>query len=136
MPRPPRRQPAQIAGRLRSGTGPRRAGRVTLFVRDWGAGLRTTNARALIRLALSSESGRPTTGLVTVERVARLHGGAWLSRVPPGAAPKFSDVAGRLEAYEASAGAAIARSSQILTWATGSTATSSVRAKSACVIEA
>src|SRR5262245_21769737 len=63
---------------------PAEAGRVTLFVRDWGAGLRTTNARALIRLALSSKSGRPTTGLVTIERVARLHGGTLVFESPAG----------------------------------------------------
>jgi two-component system sensor histidine kinase HydH len=66
------------------GCRPAEAGRVTLFVRDWGSGLRTTNARALIRLALSSKSGRPTTGLVTVERVARLHGGMLVFESPAG----------------------------------------------------
>lgn len=46
----------------------------TLTVRDWGAGLRTTNPRALIRLGLRP-GDRPRVGLVIVERVARLHGG-------------------------------------------------------------
>ncbi len=50
-------------------------GRVTLVVRDWGPGLPTTNSRALIRLSLSKTTGRPAVGLLTVERVARLHGG-------------------------------------------------------------
>ncbi|HEV8643221.1 MAG TPA: ATP-binding protein [Methylomirabilota bacterium] len=50
-------------------------GRVNLVIRDWGTGLRTTNSRALIRLSLSKTTGRPAVGLVTVERVARLHGG-------------------------------------------------------------
>lgn len=45
-----------------------------LRVRDWGAGLRTTNPRALIRLGLRP-GDRPRVGLVIVERVARLHGG-------------------------------------------------------------
>jgi signal transduction histidine kinase len=40
---------------------------VTLVVRDWGTGLRSTNPKILIRLA--------GVGLLTVERVARLHGG-------------------------------------------------------------
>lgn len=53
-------------------------GRAALVVRDWGLGLRTTNPRALIRLALSAKSGRPMLGLVTVERIGRLHGGALL----------------------------------------------------------
>ncbi|OLE39288.1 MAG: hypothetical protein AUG00_02675 [Candidatus Rokubacteria bacterium 13_1_20CM_2_70_7] len=50
-------------------------GRVPLVVRDWGTGLPTTNSRALIRLSLSKTTGRPAVGLLTVERVARLHGG-------------------------------------------------------------
>ncbi|MGH7314618.1 MAG: sensor histidine kinase, partial [Candidatus Rokuibacteriota bacterium] len=66
----PGRRPPQVGFRRVE------AGRVALVVRDWGAGLRTTNPRALIRLALSPKSGRPTLGLVTAERVARLHGGA------------------------------------------------------------
>lgn len=44
-----------------------RPGTVTLVVRDWGPGLRTTNPKVLIRLA--------GVGLLTAERVARLHGG-------------------------------------------------------------
>lgn len=39
----------------------------TLVVRDWGTGFKSTNPRMLIRLA--------GVGLITVERVARLHGG-------------------------------------------------------------
>jgi hypothetical protein len=54
---------------------PAEPGRVALVVRDWGLGLRTTNSRALIRLAISPATGGPTVGLLTVERVARLHGG-------------------------------------------------------------
>jgi signal transduction histidine kinase len=42
-------------------------GSVSLIVRDWGAGLPSTNPKVLIRLA--------GVGLLTVERVARLHGG-------------------------------------------------------------
>ena len=40
---------------------------VILVVRDWGTGFRSTNPKVLIRLA--------GVGLLTVERVARLHGG-------------------------------------------------------------
>jgi signal transduction histidine kinase len=54
---------------------PAGSGRVALVVRDWGTGLRTANSRALIRLALSPVTGRPSVGLLTVERVARLQGG-------------------------------------------------------------
>jgi signal transduction histidine kinase len=48
---------------------------VTLVVRDWGRGFKSTNPKVLIRLA--------GVGLLTVERVARLHGGQ-LSFVNPG----------------------------------------------------
>jgi len=74
----PGRRPPQVGFR------PVETGRVALVVRDWGTGLRTTNTRALIRLALSPKSGRPTLGLVTVERVARLHGGALTFDSPAG----------------------------------------------------
>jgi len=49
------------------------AARVT--VRDWGPGLRTTNPKLLIRLLHSTKPGHRGLGLVTVERIARLHGG-------------------------------------------------------------
>jgi signal transduction histidine kinase len=48
---------------------------VLLTVRDHGAGLRTTNPKLLIRLLQTSKAGHRGLGLVTVERVARLHGG-------------------------------------------------------------
>jgi signal transduction histidine kinase len=44
-------------------------------VRDWGPGLRTTNPKLLIRLLHSTKPGHRGLGLVTVERIARLHGG-------------------------------------------------------------
>ena len=50
-------------------------GQVTLAVRDHGSGLRTTNPKLLIRLLHSTKPGHRGLGLVTVERVARLHGG-------------------------------------------------------------
>jgi signal transduction histidine kinase len=45
-------------------------------VRDWGPGLRTTNPKLLIRLLHSSKAGHRGLGLVTVERIVRLHGGS------------------------------------------------------------
>jgi signal transduction histidine kinase len=48
---------------------------VRVTVRDRGAGLRTTNAKLLIRLMHSTKPGHAGLGLVTVERIARLHGG-------------------------------------------------------------
>jgi signal transduction histidine kinase len=44
-------------------------------VRDWGPGLRTTNANLLIRLLHSTKPGHRGLGLVIAERIARLHGG-------------------------------------------------------------
>jgi len=44
-------------------------------VRDWGPGLRTTSAKLLIRLLHSTKPGHRGLGLVTAERIARLHGG-------------------------------------------------------------
>jgi signal transduction histidine kinase len=49
--------------------------RVTLVVRDWGPGFPSTNPKVLVRLG--------GVGLLTVERVARLHGGR-LSFAAPG----------------------------------------------------
>ena len=47
----------------------------TLSVRDWGTGLPTANPKVLIRLLHSTKSGHRGVGLVTAERVARVHGG-------------------------------------------------------------
>lgn len=57
-------------------------GATTLVVRDWGAGLRATNRHALIRLGVRP-GDRPRVGLVTTERVARLHGGRLEFVSPP-----------------------------------------------------
>jgi signal transduction histidine kinase len=57
-------------------------GQAALVVRDRGAGFRTTNTRALIRLTISPATGRPTVGLATVERIARLHRGTLEFRNP------------------------------------------------------
>jgi len=46
-----------------------------LAVRDRGPGLRSTNPRLLIRLGHSTKAGHRGLGLLTVERIARLHGG-------------------------------------------------------------
>ena len=49
---------------------------VRVSVRDWGPGLRSTNPKLLIRLLHSTKPGHRGLGLVTVERIARLHGGS------------------------------------------------------------
>ncbi len=56
---------------------------VTLVVRDWGPGLRSTNPRVAIRLSASQKPGRVGVGLVMVDRIARLHGGSLALATPP-----------------------------------------------------
>ena len=51
-------------------------GAVTLAVRDWGAGLPSANPKLLVRLLHSKKGGDRGVGLVTVERITRLHGGS------------------------------------------------------------
>lgn len=58
-------------------------GHAELTVRDWGVGLRSTNPRAAIRLSPSGKPGQTTVGLLTVERIARLHGGTLAFDTPP-----------------------------------------------------
>jgi signal transduction histidine kinase len=49
---------------------------VAIVVRDWGTGFRTTNPRVMVRLSASTKAGRAGLGLMTADRVARLHGGS------------------------------------------------------------
>jgi signal transduction histidine kinase len=63
-------------------------GDVVVSVRDWGAGLRTTNPKLLIRLLASDKpGGHRGVGLSVADRVARLHHGTlrFESPEPPGA---------------------------------------------------
>lgn len=57
-------------------------GGVTLSVRDWGGGLPTANPKLLIRLLHSTKPGHRGIGLVTAERIARLHGGTLTFEAP------------------------------------------------------
>jgi len=50
-------------------------GEALVQVRDWGPGLRTTNPKLLFKLMHSTKPGHRGLGLVTVERIARLHRG-------------------------------------------------------------
>jgi signal transduction histidine kinase len=54
----------------------RTGGEAIVAVRDWGGGLPTANPKLLVRLFHSTKAGHRGLGLVTAERVARLHGGA------------------------------------------------------------
>ena len=56
-------------------TGTTFEGTALLQVRDWGSGLRTTNPRLLFKLMQSTKPGHRGVGLITVERIVRLHGG-------------------------------------------------------------
>ncbi len=61
-------------------------GRVGVAVRDYGAGLRSTNPKVLIRLQSSTKPGHRGLGLIAAERIARLHGGTLTFESPgPGA---------------------------------------------------
>ncbi|MBI2216971.1 MAG: hypothetical protein HYU51_06695 [Candidatus Rokubacteria bacterium] len=59
-------------------------GMAALVVRDHGAGFRSTNPKVLVRLRPSARPGHQGVGLVTAERIARLHGGR-LRFTAPGA---------------------------------------------------
>jgi signal transduction histidine kinase len=48
---------------------------VTLSVRDWGAGFRTTDKARLLRLVVTSSGGVRGRGLIVAERAVRLHDG-------------------------------------------------------------
>jgi signal transduction histidine kinase len=50
-------------------------GQTLVRVRDWGSGLRATDPKVVIRAWHSTKPGRPGLGLVTTERIVRLHGG-------------------------------------------------------------
>src|SRR5206468_3810530 len=52
------------------------AGLVALVVRANGPGLKSTNPKVWIRLRGTTKTGHQGLGLVTVERIARLHGGS------------------------------------------------------------
>ena len=56
-------------------TGATEGDTAVVAVRDRGPGLRSTNPRLLIRLGQSAKTGHRGLGLLTVERIARLHGG-------------------------------------------------------------
>jgi len=62
-------RPPEVSARIDAGV-------VALRVRDWGRGLPTANPKLLIRLLHSTKPGHRGVGLMTAERVARLHGGA------------------------------------------------------------
>jgi signal transduction histidine kinase len=56
---------------------------VALSVRDWGTGLPNAAPKVLGRLLHSTKPGHRGIGLVTVERIARLHGGSMSFEVLP-----------------------------------------------------
>jgi two-component system OmpR family sensor kinase len=67
-------------------TAPEPNGGVALVVRDFGAGFRSTNPKLLIRLRASTKPGHQGLGLVTADRIARLHGGSLRFSAPGGGA--------------------------------------------------
>jgi signal transduction histidine kinase len=67
--RPPGAPSPEVTTEVRGGT-------IAVVVRDFGPGLPSTSPKVLIRLRHSKKPGHRGTGLVTVERIARLHGGS------------------------------------------------------------
>jgi two-component system sensor histidine kinase HydH len=57
--------------------------RTRIEVRDWGTGLKTTNPKLLIRLMHSTKPGHRGLGLVSVDRIARLHNATLAFESPP-----------------------------------------------------
>jgi len=62
-------------GEVRVGIEAREGGAVALAIRDAGAGFRTKNASAIVRLMAGAKPGHLGVGLLVAQRVARLHGG-------------------------------------------------------------
>ena len=60
---------------MRVGIEAREGGAVALAIRDAGAGFRTKNASAIVRLMAGAKPGHLGVGLLVAQRVARLHGG-------------------------------------------------------------
>lgn len=56
---------------------------VGLVLRDWGAGFPSLNRKALLRLGVGRRHGHAGVGLLTTDRIARLHRGT-LTVVAPG----------------------------------------------------
>jgi len=63
-------------------SGARVGDEVLVQVRDWGPGLRTTDPRLVFKLLHSTKPGHRGLGLVTVQRIARLHGGELRFELP------------------------------------------------------
>ena len=58
-------------------------GQVALSVRDWGVGFKTTNVKVVVRLTSVANTLRPHgVGLLSTERIARLHGGTLRLHAP------------------------------------------------------
>ena len=57
--------------------------RTLIEVRDWGTGVKTTNPKLLIRLMHSTKPGHRGLGLVSVDRIARLHNATLAFESPP-----------------------------------------------------
>jgi len=64
----PRRRPPLVSAAVEGG-------QTVVSVRDWGPGFHTTDPKLVIRPWHSTKPDHRGLGLVTVERIARLHGG-------------------------------------------------------------
>jgi signal transduction histidine kinase len=57
---------------------------VAVVVQDAGAGFKTRNPNAVVRLMASTKAGHVGVGLLVAQRIARLHGGALHVETAPG----------------------------------------------------
>jgi two-component system sensor histidine kinase SenX3 len=69
---------------VRIGVGAGDGDTVVVVVRDSGAGFKTRNANAAVRLMGSTKTGHLGVGLLVAQRVARLHGGTLHCETAPG----------------------------------------------------
>jgi signal transduction histidine kinase len=63
-------------GEVRVGIADGDAGMVAVVIQDTGAGFKTRNPAAIVRLMAGTKAGHVGVGLLVAQRIARLHGGA------------------------------------------------------------
>jgi len=70
-------------GRVRVSVEPGDAHKVAVVIRDAGAGFKTRNPTAVVRLMATTKGGHVGIGLIVAQRIARLHGGTLAFETAP-----------------------------------------------------